>query len=225
MKKLLAGLLFVILTCGAVSAFEIDEIYTSEKAAYNLETGKWSRVVPTFRPSWMKEEDVEEETEVDPSIVLTKRTSTGTGSYSLYFDENNKLVAALCSNFEFVHKGRLITVDNANLKYYELIYEDEQFKEVPLSDSQLKEIFDEAQIVKISEFNNDKYTTTKNFFGIKRILLVNDTDRSFYKYSYKPPKVQQTDVKGYITTPKYEKIIYSHYGDKNGALEINVKRK
>ena len=77
----------------------------------------------------------------------------------------------------------------------------------------------------VSEFKNDKYTTTKRFFSIKRLLLVNDTDKSFYKFSYKPPKVQQTDVKGYITSPKYEKIIFSHYGDKDGALEINIKRK
>ncbi len=227
MKKLLVGVVFVLLISlfgGAVNAFEMDEIYTSEQAAYNPETGKWSRVIPPKTPSWMKKEDLEE-AEVDPSIILTKKTSTGTGSYSLYFYDKNNLAVALCSNYEFVQDGRLIAVDNANLKYYELIYDNEKFKEVPLTDSQLKEIFDDVQIVKISEFKNDKYTTTKGFFSIKRILLVNDTDRSFYKFSYKPPKVQQTDVKGYIITPKYEKIIFSHYGDKDGALEINIKRK
>lgn len=227
MKKLLAGVVFVLLISlfgGVVSAFEMDEIYTSEQVAYNPETGKWSRVITKKIPAWLKQEDLEE-TEVDPSIILTKRTSTGTGSYSLYFYDKKNLAIALRSNYEFVQDGRLIAVDNANLKYYEIVYAGGKFKEVPLTDSQLKEIFDDAQIVKISEFKNDKYTTTKRFFSIKRLLLVNDTDKSFYKFSYKPPKVQQTDVKGYITSPKYEKIIFSHYGDKDGALEINIKRK
>ena len=94
------------------------------------------------------------------------------------------------------------------------------------SDNQLKQLFDNAQIVKISEFKDDKYITTKKFFGIKKLLLVNDTERMFYKYSYKPAKAQQTEVKGFIIS-KWAggNYIYSHYGDKEGLLEIEVNLK
>ena len=229
MKRVLSVVIFLLcVICGSeiANAYNFDEIYNSEQAVYNYETGLWSRYQKT--PTVMKnkdENDVEEEPVVEPTIVFTKKTSAGSGSYSKYYYDKKAPALLLNSNYEFIQDGRLIAVDNANLKYYELIYYDGQFREVPLSDSQLKIIFDNAQIVNISEFEDDKFTTTKSLFGIKKILLVNDTDRSFYKYSYKPPKVQQTDVKGFITTPKCAKIIFSHYGDKDGALEINIIRK
>ena len=116
-------------------------------------------------------------------------------------------------------------IDNHRLKYYEMLYVDGKFQAVKLTDDQLKELFENAEIVKISEFKDDKYITTKKFFETKKILLVNDTERMFYKYSYKPPKVQQTEVKGFMTSKYYGKFLFAHYGEKEGSVEIVVTSK
>ena len=138
--------------------------------------------------------------------------------------DKKQIAATLTSNYEFLKDGKLIAVDNNNLKYYQVIYEDEQFVQVLLSDEELKSIFPKAEIVKISQIENDKITVTRPFFKSKTLLLVNDTDRQFFKYSYKHPRVQFCYVKGLIKSYKYETITFSHYGDEQGALTIVITR-
>ncbi|MCM1339452.1 MAG: hypothetical protein NC191_07260 [Muribaculaceae bacterium] len=239
MKKIISAILFLIfvgISMGAANALTIEEvIYNKEQVAYNPETGLWRRyVAPKKKIIQQIETDldlqddiVEEAVEeiVDPSIILTRRATPAKGAYTVFLDEKKNPVIFPNSNFEYIQDGRLILVDNHRLKYYEMVYQDEQFAAVKLTDTQLKELFEDAEIVKISEFKNDKYTTTKKFFGMKKILLVNDTERAFYKYSYRPAKVQQTEVKGFITTPKTGKFLFSHYGDKDGSIEITVTRR
>lgn len=76
----------------------------------------------------------------DGRIVLQKRTSAGTGSFSEYYDNKGKLVTELNSNFEFIKDGRLITVNNHELKYGELVYQKGKFIEKPLSYNDMQKI-------------------------------------------------------------------------------------
>jgi len=251
---LFAALTVTVNTClfSQAATFDKDEIYNTEQVIYNIKTNEWSRKISETgkivrsqsgailrieeKESKKNSTDKEKKTTITPKkpikkvadptkIILTKQTASGSNSYTVFISDKNKPVLPLKSNHEFIEKGQLIAVDNHNLKYYKIIYKDGKFKDIALTEEELHEIFPNIEIIKISEFKNDKYTTTKDFFSIKTILLLNDTDRSFYKYSYKPPRVQVSEVKGLIRTPKYDKIIFSHYGDKEGALTINIRRK
>ena len=208
-KKLLTGLLCLggmLITMAIVSAYGDDGLYDNYQAVYSPTTKSFSTGLMA-----------------DDRIVLTKKVSEGTGSYSSYYYSNGKVAINLNSNYEFIKDGRLIAVDNAGLKYYEVIYKNKKFIQKELTINELEKIFPYTQIVKISEFKNNKITIKKELFKEKNILLYNDTDKYFHKFSYNPPSVQKTDIKGLIRINHIGKIKFSHYEDKDNALTIIVK--
>jgi len=228
MKKTLLALLiclFITVQASFAKPIEYDDIYNNENIIYDCDNNIWTT---NYKPKTITKIDEEtgEEIEVEEEyniITLTKKRTSKIGSYTVFVD-NKTPVIATNSNYEFIHNGQLIAIDNNRLKYYEIIHKDGKFIQIPLSETKMKEIFHNAEIVKISEFKNDTYSTRKKFFEYKTMLLVNDTDKIFYKYSYKPPRVQSTEVIGFIKTSKYGKILFSHYGDKENALTIRITR-
>lgn len=209
MKKLLTGLaVFVLAVCfaGAVKACEFEGLYDNYQAVYTPSAQTWTTGGMA-----------------DGRIVLTKKTTEGSGNYSEYHYGNGKLAISLHSNFEFIKDGRLIAVDNAGLKYYEVTYNGKNFVEKKLCPDELHKLFPNAEIVKISQFTNNEYTVKKEVFQNKTLLLVNDTDKYFHKYSFSPKSVQQTDIKGLVKISHFGKIKFSLYGDKNNMLVIRVK--
>lgn len=209
MKKLLTGLAVLVLalcTINVVSAEDMEGLYDNYQAVYLPSTNTWSMGAMS-----------------EDRIVLIKKTTEGTGGYSEYNYSNGKLAVALHSNFEFIKDGKLIAVDNASLKYYEVIYKDKKFEEKLLSQEDLEKIFPYTQIVKISQFENNKITIKKPLFKKINILLVNDTDKYFHKYSYTPKDVQETDIKGLLRISHYGKIKFSLFGIKDNMLTIKVR--
>ncbi len=158
-------------------------------------------------------------------LILTKKVTGGTGSYSEYY-VNGKKVLALGSNFEFVKDGQLVACHNADLKYYKVVYANKKFSETPMTQAELQKMFPNAEIIKISQFKDGVVTVKKPLFSKKEILLVNDTKQYFHKYSYKPSRVQKTDVLGLANITLPGKIKFSHYGENNKEFPmytINTK--
>lgn len=212
MKKLLTGLFSLILTMffsSIANACDIEGLYNNYQAVYLPSTSSWSTGAMA-----------------DDRIVLTKKTSEGSGNYSEYYYSNGKPAINLNSNFEFIKDGQLIGVDNAGLKYYKISYDkkSKKFIQTLLKEDELQKIFPNAQIIKISQFKNNEITVKKRLFKDKKVLLLNDTERYFHKYSYKPASVQQTDIKGLITLSHIGKVKFSLYGDKNDMLIIKVRK-
>ena len=54
---------------------------------------------------------------------------------------------------------------------------------------------------------------SKKFMSKKKILLLNDTETSFYKYNYKPASVNPERIKPFLILSHAGKIVFSHYGD------------
>ncbi len=185
--------------------YEIEGLYDGYQAVYMPSTKTWTN--GGMAPD---------------RIILTKKTSSGSGSYSEYYNSKGKLAVALNSNFEFIKDGQLIAVDNAGLKYSKVIYEKKKFKEVPLTDEELQKIFPNAEIIKISQFHNNKIKVDKKLFKTKEVLLVNDTDKYFHKYSFNK-KVQPTDVKGLLKISKLGNLVYSLNGMEDGKITIKVR--
>ena len=201
-KNLLMFLLTAVFLCiQGVQAYEFEGIFADYQAVYTPSSGTWSMGAMA-----------------DGRIVLTKKTSSGSGSYSEYYDGKGKLVMALSSNYEFIRDGRLIGVNNSALKFNEIVYKNGKFIEKPLGEKEVAEIFPNVEIV-----NNDgEIKIKKGWFKQKDVLIFNDTSRDFYKYSYKPSGVCLGNIKGLITLKTIGVVKFSHYSDKQNSLKLYV---
>lgn len=148
MKKLL---LLAVLFLGVQAAFAIDfdSVKDNTQAVYFTQTKTWS----TGGMS-------------DDRIVLTKKMSPGSGGYSEYYFSDGKVALPLTSNFEFIFDGRLIAVNNADLKYNEIVFEDDKFIEKSLSQEEVQKIFPDVEIIRISQFKTVKSKLKKD--GLKK---------------------------------------------------------
>lgn len=206
MKKA-ASFIFIFCTLIAFCApvFALDPVYENDKVIYDTKTKCWS-----------KEENKE-------GIILYKKTSSGTGSYSIYYYKCNKPAFQSSSNFEFIDNKMLIAIDNASLKYSKIIFDGSKFIQIPLEIEELKTIFPDVEIIKISRFKNNKLTIKKPLFKKKTVLLVNDTDEYFHKYFVSPESSANKNIKGLITlSKKFTKVKFCHLGEKDG-LTIYIK--
>lgn len=206
MKKA-ASFIFIFCTLIAFCApvFALDPVYENDKVIYDTKTKCWS-----------KEENKE-------GIILYKKTSSGTGSYSIYYYKCDKPAFQSSSNFEFIDDKKLIAVDNASLKYSKIIFDGSKFIQIPLEIEELKTIFPDVEIIKISRFKNNKLTIKKPLFKKKTVLLVNDTDEYFHKYFVSPESSANKNIKGLITlSKKFTKVKFCHIGEKDG-LTIYIK--
>ncbi len=237
MKKFLLGIIATAVMLGMypVFAIEVEDVLDGYQVIY-------SPSAKTFATGGMAPD----------RIVLTKKTSEGSGSYSFYSYKcncQNKATKCKCgcslsdkkcncskksntgineialnSNYEFIYENRLIGVDNENLNYYEIVYSDGEFKQNKLSLEEVKQIFKDAEIVKISEFKRGKYTVIGNKTE-KEILLFNDTDENFHKYNVTPEAANINKyIKGLIQLPQKGNVIFSHIGnEKTKKYTIRVK--
>lgn len=206
MKKA-ASFIFIFCTLIAFCApvFALDPVYENDKVIYDTKTKCWS-----------KEENKE-------GIILYKKTSSGTGSYSIYYYKCDKPAFQSGSNFEFIDDKKLIAIDNASLKYSKIIFDGSKFIQIPLEIEELKTIFPDVEIIKISRFKNNKLTIKKPLFKKKTVLLVNDTDEYFHKYFVSPESSANKNIKGLITlSKKFTKVKFCHLGEKEG-LTIYIK--
>ncbi len=205
MKKFLALFVAFALFMGIACAKDIEGIYNNNQVVYYPTSDTWSNGGMT-----------------EDRVVLTKKTGVGSGSYSEYYYSNGKQAFTLKGNFEFIDNGNLISVDNNGLKYSKVSFKNNEVKETPLSDKELKEIFD-ADVIKVSSFENGEIKVHKPFLHKKTILLVNDTDKYFHKYAPIPAKVNKTDVKGLMTLYKYGNVKFKHFDDNSVQLLIKVR--
>lgn len=190
-------LLFIIMffCAGAVYSAEYDTAVYGGNIFYSPSAAVWS-----------------DKADSKDSIVFEKCENEDISDYSSY--KFNCSEMALNSNLEFLISGRLIGVNNDNFKYYETVYRDETFVEIPLLYEQVQEIFKDVDVIKISDFSKGVYNII-NHSEEKEILLINDTDASFKNYVVKPAQSAfNKDIKANILLPKRGHIIISDVNDK-----------
>lgn len=207
MKKFL-GLMLICLTA-TLTTYAYDGIYENSTVIYNPTTKHFST-----------------KGDAPSRIVLTKKTSSGTGSYSEYYAPNGKLVLMTGGNFEFINDGQLISVHNAELKFFKIAFEEGEYKEFELNEDEVQKLFPDAKIVKISDFIDNKYTLNKTFLKKKKVLILNDTTQNFYKYSWNCKSCADKEITGLLTVRYPLTLKFSHFNDNSKdfpALKIFVK--
>ncbi len=207
MRKILLLLSLFLTTSLLANAYE--GIYENSQVIYNPTTKHFSA-----------------KGDAPSRIVLTKKTSSGTGSYSEYYAPNGKLVLMTGGNFEFIDDGRLISVHNAELKFFKIVFEDGEYKEIELDENEVQKLFPDSKIIKISDFIDNKYTLHKTFLKKKKILILNDTNQNFYKYSWNLKSCTDKEITGHLTVRYPITLKFSHFNDNSKdfpALKIYVK--
>lgn len=206
MKKIFLTLL--ILFSVTLNAYSFD--FVESNVYYNLQTLKWSSQRTTAK-----------------DIKLFYKLYPTSGGYSEYYNNKGKLAIGPFSNKEFIYNGNLIGIDNGNLKLICYYYDNGFFRNKELDTATVNNLFPNAEIIKISQFQNNSITLYKKPFEQKQYLIINDTNNNYYKYQFKPANISNENVNGLITVNKFGKITFSHYGDDNDfypALKIHIKR-
>ncbi len=206
MKKIFLTLL--ILFSVTLNAYSFD--FVESNVYYNLQTLKWSSQRTTAK-----------------DIKLFYKLYPTSGGYSEYYNNKGKLAIGPFSNKEFIYNGNLIGIDNGNLKLICYYYDNGFFRNKELDTATVNNLFPNAEIIKISQFQNNSITLYKKTFEQKQYLIINDTNNNYYKYQFKPANISNENVNGLITVNKFGKITFSHYGDDNDfypALKIHIKR-
>lgn len=206
MKKIFLTLL--ILFSVTLNAYSFD--FVENNVYYNLQTLKWSSQRTTAK-----------------DIKLFYKLYPTSGGYSEYYNNKGKLAIGPFSNKEFIYNGNLVGIDNGNLKLICYYYDNGFFRNKELDTATVNNLFPNAEIIKISQFQNNSITLYKKPFEQKQYLIINDTNNNYYKYQFKPANISNENVNGLITVNKFGKITFSHYGDDNDfypALKIHIKR-
>ena len=206
MKKIFLTLL--ILFSITLNAYSFD--FVENNVYYNLQTLKWSSQRTTAK-----------------DIKLFYKLYPTSGGYSEYYNNKGKLAIGPFSNKEFIYNGNLIGIDNGNLKLICYYYDNGFFRNKELDTATVNNLFPNAEIIKISQFQNNSITLYKKPFEQKQYLIINDTNNNYYKYQFKPANISNENVNGLITVNKFGNITFSHYGDDNDfypALKIHIKR-
>ena len=173
--------------------------------------------------SWILDENLNTSATEEDRIKLTKKIDYAAAAYSKYVDKNETEAFTLATDLEFLFNGDLISIDNNEMKFDKIILKENRFIKKALSDIELKALFPEYEIIKMSQFEHDKLTLKKKFFETKKILLVNDTDEFYYRPTCMVENVQTSPVRGLVNLYKLGNYEFKHFGEHNGKFLIQVK--
>ncbi len=205
MKKVfsLVILFFAFLTCG----FTFQEVLDNQKFCFDKKT---DRYMPYSEGCY----------------ALVKKSNSGSASYSEYYGVDNNLFYAPPTNYEFFAGEKLVGFNNDELKFYEIKGKSSRI----LSKDEIKKMFPEYEIILISEFDkNKKYYLKNSLFKSKKILILNDTNRTFHKFFVYPESsrnpldigLKEGMVKSLITVYGKKNVRLKHFG--GDEFEVVVK--
>ena len=202
----------------------VDE---GQQIGYKKETKKWSRDLS------------------DADLIFTKHWTSGSGGYSVYTWENppeelHEVISAsekelygdkkpefeTDTNFEFLCHKRLIGCNIHKLQFYRLHFDGTQFIRQPISDEKVRAHFPGAEIIKVSQFKDNEITIYKPFFAKKTYILINDTDREFYKYFFENYVGENNFFRNVFEIGLPRTLVYSHFKSKDPStppLIIHIK--
>lgn len=206
MKKLLLAIFAFCICVSSASAYTY--IKEKEHIFYNPENSSWATNQQT-----------------NNDIQLKNKSFIGSGGFVEYYYKDKKLAIGPETNIGFIHNGEFIGINSQELKFYKYVYENNKFVAKELNVDEIQELYPDYSIIRVSDFKNNEITIYKKFFSKKNILLLNDTNQSFYKYNYKPASVCPEYIKPFIRLSHAGKIVFSHYGDdtkESPALKIYV---
>ena len=161
-------------------------------------------------------------------LEFKNRIAKSSGGYNEYVNVKTGEASDIYSNAEFIYNNELIGINSHDLNFVKYSVKNDTLGVEKLTKQEVQRLYPEYEILLISDFRDNKIVLKKPFFETQKYILLNDTDKSFYKYSYKPSKVASKDhLNNFITVKRGGKITFSHYGEDSAEAPkytIRVKR-
>ncbi len=147
---------------------------------------------------------------------IIKFISDGTGNYSEFYSSKGNLYFTTGCQYEFIYKGDLIGYSNHDLKFYDFSLNGNEVIKRELNEAEVQALFPDFKIIKISQFSQSTNSLKIKKEGVNfKVILLNDTDRYFYHYSFSSgnSKFETYPLKGFLNIKKTGMIQFSHFGD------------
>lgn len=160
------------------------------------------------------------------AMEFIKRITYGSGGFSIF--EKGKALYDTDTTLEFIKNNQLYGYNMHKLKFFNLNFANDKFDKTELSEEQIKELFPNIDIIKVSQFTNGELTLYKPLFKTITFMLINDTDEFYYKYHLENYDKQDELIHGIFEISKAGDYIYSHFGSRDKLfpiLTIHIKNK
>lgn len=203
--RILTVLLYFLISANCVFAYDYPQemknnLEVTQKINYNPNSKIWTR-----KP-------------LKSGITFTKHMTVGSGGFSEFL--NQKKYYDTNTTLEFLDENRLIGYNQHMLKFFELGFDGKKITNRELKLDEIKKLFPDVEIVKISDFKNNKIVLKKNRGETKTFLLINDTNKDFYKYSYEKHGNGTELIKSIIEVDKPKTILFSHFSSRDKLYPI-----
>ena len=143
-------------------------------------------------------------------VMIINKGPVGSDKLNEYRFENGARAIPSVTNAEYIKSGALIGINSEEMKFCRYVYSLGRVEVFPLSDKIVSQLYPDYEIVKISQFNKyHKHTVYKKRFTKKKLLIINDTDKSFAAYSYQPKSFVSPDMKNFLTAKRAGQITIS----------------
>lgn len=199
MKKFyIFWLLFFCLSANAAELQNIDYKVLNDGTKIRLENGIWTEKISRKSTDY-----------------YVKKSLEGASDYSKYYSSDDNFTFSTATQQEFLYKGSLIGYSNSDLKFYEISLSDDVVNRRELLEAEVKEMFPDYEIIKISDFKETNSVKVKSKFKEKKFILLNDTDRNFDNYSFTSNNTELTlyHLIGFIKVRKKGLIQFSRFGE------------
>ena len=104
---------------------------------------------------------------------FTKRITYGSGGFSIY--EKEKKLYDTDTTLEFLYNNKLLGYNTHKLKFYTLQFDNDKFEPKELSDEEIKAIFPDVEIVKVSQFDENNTITIKGGANTDKTIAIEYT--------------------------------------------------
>ena len=174
-------------------ATKYSYIGQKDKISYDPSTDSWSRKVNKKNGNY---------------YVKTK----GFGDFYDYNDSNGNFAFSTNCEFEFINNKNFIGYSNRDMRFYYITYINDGIGKRALTKQEVEALFPEYKIISLSDFNqNTNSLKIKKHIGNLKILLFNDTDKTYenYKFSSGNAKYEQYSLRGFLNVSKPGMIQFS----------------
>ncbi len=211
MKKILFLMLGLLVVQGTTMAYDCNSSVLSilkdkQIIDFNPTTKEWSRNLGLN------------------DYVFTKHVTVGSGGYTELtlgdktFDTN--------STYEFTFQSRLFAYNAHQLKFFELGFDGENFVKRDLAKEEVQMFFPDVEILSISEFKDNEIEVKLPIFRKKAFMLLNDTERDFYKYKFEYHQSSVPVFNNIFELRMPRTMVFSHFKSRDEMfpiLRIKVK--
>jgi len=201
MKKIFLYILIMFCTNTFVCAenfpdIKYKNIKVKDKITYDSETNVWSKAGKNNKNYFVK--------------------TNGFGDFYDYLDPEQNFVFSTQCEYEFIYNKTLIGYSNKDMKFYEILFDNDTVAKRDLSKEEVEEILPDYTVISISDFStNTNSLKIKKGDKVLKIFLYNDTFNEYEMYNFRSgnTKFEQYDLRGFIKVYKPGMIQFSKSDD------------